>query len=144
MLKKITSLTIVLLSAAAVFAQISLRPRHRPPNLHDTGSRPSPSLKLKRRPRITRYFGRGLKRKSNKAPKPVYPAAARAEGAHGAVNVQVLIDEEGKVVSAVAIGGPATLREAAAEAARGATFAPVKLEGKPVKVSGIITYNFVS
>ncbi len=32
--------------------------------------------------------------------KPAYPAAARAVGAQGAVNVKVTIDEEGNVISA--------------------------------------------
>ena len=76
-------------------------------------------------------------------PKPPYPAAARAERASGAVSVQVLIDEEGNVVSASAVSGHPLLRAAAVAAARGAKFSPIKLEGQPVKVSGVITYNFV-
>jgi periplasmic protein TonB len=35
------------------------------------------------------------------------------------------------------------LRAAAVAAARGARFSPTKLSGQPVKVSGVITYNFV-
>nr|MBA3352045.1 TonB family protein [Blastocatellia bacterium] len=76
-------------------------------------------------------------------PKPPYPAAARAVGASGAVSVQVLIDESGDVVSASPVSGHPLLRAAAAQAARGAKFSPTQLEGMPVKVSGIITYNFV-
>ncbi len=76
-------------------------------------------------------------------PKPPYPPAARAVRAAGAVNVEVLIDENGRVVSANAVSGHPLLRAAAAQAAREAVFNPTLLSGKPVKVSGIITYNFV-
>lgn len=64
-------------------------------------------------------------------------------GASGAVSVQVLIDENGDVVSASAVSGHPLLRAAAAQAAGGAKFSPTQLQGMPVKVSGFITYNFV-
>lgn len=76
-------------------------------------------------------------------PKPPYPPAARAVRASGAVSVQVLIDESGRVVSANAASGHPLLRQAAESAARGARFSPTLLSGQAVKVSGIITYNFV-
>jgi protein TonB len=84
-----------------------------------------------------------LNGKAISLPKPTYPAAARAVRAAGAVQVQVLIDETGKVVSASAAGGHPLLQAAAVAAARGARFSPTLLSGQPVKVSGIITYNFV-
>ncbi len=84
-----------------------------------------------------------LNGKAISLPKPAFPAAARAVGASGAVSVQVLIDENGDVVSASAVSGHPLLRAAAAQAARGAKFSPTQLQGMPVKVSGIITYNFV-
>jgi periplasmic protein TonB len=77
-------------------------------------------------------------------PKPAYPPAARAIRASGQVQVQVLIDESGNVVSASAVSGHALLRPAAVGAARGAKFSPTLLSGQPVRVSGIITYNFVA
>jgi protein TonB len=76
-------------------------------------------------------------------PKPPYPAAARAVRASGAVNVQVLIDENGNVVSATAVSGHPLLRQAAVQAARSAKFKPTLLSGQPVKVNGVIVYNFV-
>ncbi len=76
-------------------------------------------------------------------PKPPYPAAARAVRASGAVNVQVLIDENGSVVSANAVSGHPLLRQAAEQAARGARFKPTLLSGQAVKVNGVIVYNFV-
>lgn len=76
-------------------------------------------------------------------PKPAYPAAARFIHAGGSVSVQVLIDESGEVVSANSISGHPLLRAAAVSAAQASTFSPTLLQGQPVKVSGVITYNFV-
>ena len=84
-----------------------------------------------------------LNGKAISLPKPAYPAAARAVRAAGQVSVQVLIDEDGRVVSASAGGGHPLLVPAALAAARGARFSPTLLSGQPVKVSGVITYNFV-
>jgi protein TonB len=75
-------------------------------------------------------------------PKPAYPEIAKRAGAQGPVNVQVLIDETGKVISAKAISGSPLLMIAAQQAALAARFSPTKLSEQPVKVSGVITYNF--
>ena len=75
-------------------------------------------------------------------PQPVYPDAARRMRATGTVTVDVVLDESGKVVSAVASSGPTLLREAAVQAALKARFSPTKLSGQPVKVSGVINYKF--
>jgi TonB family protein len=84
-----------------------------------------------------------LNSRARALPAPAYPAAARAVEARGAVSVQVLIDENGNVISATAVSGHPLLRAAAVVAAREAQFAPTLLSGQPVKVRGIITYNFV-
>ena len=76
-------------------------------------------------------------------PKPVYPPIAKSMGAKGPVSVQVLIDETGKVVSATAVSGHPTLLHVAQRAALQARFKPTRLGDQPVKVSGVITYNFV-
>ncbi|MEP6569307.1 MAG: energy transducer TonB [Acidobacteriota bacterium] len=76
-------------------------------------------------------------------PKPLYPQVAKQAGAHGAVNVQVLVDETGKVISAKAVSGHPLLLVAAQQAALGARFSPTRLGEQAVKVSGVITYNFV-
>lgn len=75
-------------------------------------------------------------------PKPNYSGAAKAVGASGMVRVQVTIDERGNVISASAMDGHPLLRADAERAARGAKFSPTKLSDVPVKVTGIITYNF--
>lgn len=76
-------------------------------------------------------------------PKPVYSPAAKAIHASGAVQIQVTIDENGNVVSAKAISGHPLLRPAAQDAAQKAKFTPTKLSDQPVKVTGIIVYNFL-
>ena len=75
-------------------------------------------------------------------PPPIYPDAAKRMRTQGTVTVDVVLDESGKVVSAVASSGPAILREAAVQAALKARFSPTKLSGQPVKVSGVINYKF--
>jgi TonB family protein len=75
-------------------------------------------------------------------PAPPYPALAKAARAAGVVTVQVTADESGHVVSAEAVSGHPLLREAAVQAARQARLAPTLAGGKPVKVSGVLTYEF--
>ena len=82
--------------------------------------------------------------KATSLPKPEYPAAAFAVKASGTVNVQVTIDENGNVISASAVSGHPLLRQAAEQAARQAMFKPTLLSGQPVKVTGVIVYNFVA
>jgi TonB family protein len=76
-------------------------------------------------------------------PQPAYPPIAKAARAQGSVRVLLIVDEEGKVVAAQAVGGHPLLQLAAVKAAREARFTPTLMNGKPVKVSGAITYNFV-
>jgi protein TonB len=85
-----------------------------------------------------------LNGKAISLPKPAYPAIARQAHASGTVVVQVTIDENGNVISAAAVSGHPLLRGVAIQAARGARFSPTKLSGQPVKVTGVITYNFVA
>ena len=77
-------------------------------------------------------------------PKPVFSAAAKSVRASGAVSVQVMIDEDGKVISANAVSGHPLLRQSAEQAARNAKFAPTILQGKPVKITGVVVYNFTT
>jgi len=75
-------------------------------------------------------------------PKPQYPLNAKNLRAEGTVTVEVLLDEEGKVISARAVEGNTVLRQAAVNAARLARFTPTILSGQPVKVTGLIMYKF--
>ena len=63
--------------------------------------------------------------------------------ASGVVLVAVVVDEQGSVVEARAVSGPAHLHTAAVSAARLARFTPTLLMGEPVRVSGTLSYNFV-
>jgi protein TonB len=85
-----------------------------------------------------------LNGKAISLPKPPYPQIARAAHAAGTVVVQVLIDENGSVVSAHAVSGHPLLQAVAVQAAKQARFSPTKLSGQPVKVTGVIQYNFVA
>ncbi len=75
-------------------------------------------------------------------PKPPYPPIALQMNLTGSVDVQVMIDEAGGVVSAKAVNGHPILRNAAEKAALNAKFDPTTLNGMPVKVTGVIVYRF--
>jgi TonB family protein len=75
-------------------------------------------------------------------PPPAYPDAAKRARASGLVEVEVVIDVNGRVISAKAVRGPALLMQAAEMAARLARFTPTLLSGQPVRVVGLINYNF--
>jgi protein TonB len=75
-------------------------------------------------------------------PKPPYPPLARTIKLQGTVVIQVLIDENGKVLSARPVSGHPMLIPEAQRAAMGAKFSPTTLNGIAVKVSGMISYNF--
>ncbi|HEV3468373.1 MAG TPA: TonB family protein [Pyrinomonadaceae bacterium] len=83
-----------------------------------------------------------LNGKALSLPAPSYPEVAKRSRAAGTVEVEVVIDLSGKVISAKAVKGPMMLQNAAEEAARRAKFSPTLLSGQPVRVSGVITYNF--
>lgn len=83
-----------------------------------------------------------LNGKATSLPVPSYPAAARSARAAGLVTVEVVIDGSGKVISAKATNGHPLLQQAAVQAAQQARFTPTLLSGQPVKISGVINYNF--
>lgn len=76
-------------------------------------------------------------------PKPIYPPLAKQMRVEGTVNVQVLIDEKGNVISATVVSGSPMLVHVARQVAYQARFSPTYLGDQPVKVSGVIMYNFV-
>jgi TonB family protein len=85
-----------------------------------------------------------LNGKAISLPKPAYPAEARDIGASGVINVRVLVDESGQVISVTAEQGHPALQRAAEAAARQARFQQATSSGQFARVSGIVTYNFVS
>lgn len=99
---------------------------------------PKPTVERPSRP----VSGGVLNSKATNLPRPTYPPAARVVRASGAVNVRVLVDENGNVTAANAISGHPLLKNSAERAARNAKFRPTMLNGQAVKVSGVIVYNF--
>ena len=111
-------------------------PSSLPPSNHNSAARATP-------PPPKTISGGVLNGKAISKPQPAYPPLARAAKASGTVTVQVLVDESGNVVTARAVSGHPLLQPSAVAAARQAKFSPTKLSGQPVKVTGVITYNFV-
>lgn len=83
-----------------------------------------------------------LKGKALELPQPAYPPIARAAGVSGTVKVHVIIDTAGNVVAAAAVEGHPLLQAASVAAARYARFTPTLYNGEPVKIAGLIEYNF--
>lgn len=73
---------------------------------------------------------------------PTYPLMAKTARVQGPVQVQVEINEEGLVTSAVVLSGHPLLREASVQAARQWLWKPTLLGGIPVRVQGVLTFNF--
>jgi periplasmic protein TonB len=111
-----------------------------PPPAH---AAPTPAPTPAQRPSTVHLTSSVLTSKALSKPAPPYPAIAKQVGVQGSVAVQVLIDEQGRVVSAKATSGHPMLQAAAVQAAYKAVFTPTLLTGQPVKVTGVITYNFV-
>lgn len=109
------------------------------PEANSNDTDPAGAHTAKRKP----ISGGVLNGKAISLPQPEYPAEAKAAGAAGPVAIQVTVDEQGTVISAQAVSGHPTLQSAAITAARLARFSPTSLMGEPVKVTGVIIYNFV-
>ena len=84
-----------------------------------------------------------LNAKAVSMPKPVLTEEAKRVKASGKVSVRVLVDENGKVISATALNNVAALREIAEAAARQVIFNPLTIDGITVRFTGILTYEFV-
>jgi protein TonB len=104
---------------------------------------PPPAPKPTPEPKKTIVSGGVLNGRAISKPQPAYPPIAKAARASGTVTVQIVVDESGRVIQASAVSGHPLLQQAAVAAARQARFSPTLLSGQPVKVSGVITYNFV-
>ncbi|HEX8773596.1 MAG TPA: energy transducer TonB [Pyrinomonadaceae bacterium] len=107
----------------------------------DAGGEP-PSSRPAPKPLTKPVSGGVLNGAAIDLPKPEYPEIAKRARALGMVTVEVVIDETGKVISARASSGPTLLRDTAVKAALRARFSPTKLSGQPVKIAGLLNYNF--
>jgi TonB family protein len=93
-------------------------------------------------PRLIRKTNVALQATAINRVEAVIPPAAAEARIFGTVIVEVSIDETGTVTSARALSGHRLLQGAAVDAARGWTFNPAMLQGKPVKVLGTLAFNF--
>lgn len=93
-------------------------------------------------PQQIRVSGGVLQGSAIRRVQPEYPPIAKAANASGAVQVQVTISEKGDVIDASVVNGHPLLRDAALTAARQWQFKPTELQGNPVKVQGVLTFNF--
>jgi hypothetical protein len=72
---------------------------------------------------------------------PAYPPTAKTHNVTGTVRVFAIVDETGKVWVTNS-EGPTLLRQAAEEAAKGWTFPPSSMGGKPVRLAGYLDFEF--
>jgi protein TonB len=93
-------------------------------------------------PAMTRKASVPIPGEALKRVQPSYPFSAKAARQGGTVSVEVVINENGDVISARAVSGSDLLRNAAVSAARGWKFKPSMRDGKPVKSTSTITFNF--
>lgn len=110
-----------------------------PPRVADEQDKPSPKADKKKSGQRHEI----VKGELIEAPQPIYHDEAKEQKVEGTVTVGIVIDEEGKVVSAKVVSGHQLLHGASRDAAFKARFKPTIVDGKPAKVSGAMTYNFV-
>ena len=75
---------------------------------------------------------------------PAYPQKAKDQKIQGRVEVQLLVNEDGEVIFANPLSGPEELWAESVKAAVSARFNPMKLSGKPVKITGRIILDFMN
>lgn len=73
---------------------------------------------------------------------PSYPATAKSARISGVVKVFITVDENGLVAKVERSDGPSLLRGAAETAAKQWKFQPVVVDGKPIRMTGFISFNF--
>jgi TonB family protein len=74
---------------------------------------------------------------------PFYPQLVKDAGISGPMVLEVVIDEQGDVISDRRLSGHPLLHEVASDAARAWKFPPTLIDGVPVKVVSTITFDFV-
>jgi Gram-negative bacterial TonB protein C-terminal len=75
-------------------------------------------------------------------PKPYFPQIAKNYRIFGSVDVEIIFDEQGKVIYAKAVSGKKIFYRTAEKAACSSIFSPVRYCGKPTKQKRVIRYNF--
>lgn len=75
--------------------------------------------------------------------KPIYPEMARRMRLSGVVELEAVVNEQGKVEDVIVKSGNPVLRMAARDALRQWKFKPFTRNGQPVKAVVAVTFNFV-
>ncbi|HEX6126862.1 MAG TPA: energy transducer TonB [Pyrinomonadaceae bacterium] len=73
---------------------------------------------------------------------PTYPAAIKKPRPAARIEVRIMTDVSGNVISAVVSRGPVDFHNAALDAARNLKFPSTSLSGVPTKVSGWVSFDF--
>jgi TonB family protein len=73
---------------------------------------------------------------------PVYPAEARKEKLEGIIALDIVVGQDGSVVSTKALNGPDILATAATDALRWWKFEPYRVNGEPVTVETTVAVEF--
>ena len=97
--------------------------------------RPKPEGEIKR---VSQLCGKAIS-----IPRPAYPEEAKSKKLSGAVQVDVVIDEHGRVIWAKAVSGPDLLQGVSMKAACRARYSPTLISGRAIKTENTIQYNFV-
>ena len=82
-----------------------------------------------------------LSGRESKRVTPNYPAIAKSGNISGTVRVFAIVDENGKVWVTNS-EGPTLLRKAAEDAARGWSFPPTLIAGRPARLAGYLDFDF--
>jgi periplasmic protein TonB len=83
-----------------------------------------------------------LREYATTAIQPQYPIIARNMRLSGVVQIDVLVDETGKVTTIEKSSGPDILRRAATDALKKWKFKPFLRDGQAVKATGFVKFNF--
>lgn len=80
--------------------------------------------------------------RAKRLPAPTYSPSAKAQRISGSVELSVLVDENGRVLSFSVISGHPLLAAGTFDSICRAEYEPFEVAGKPSKVIGKVTYNF--
>ncbi len=101
----------------------------------ELSDRPKPEGEIKR---VSQLCGHAIS-----LPRPTYPEEAKSKKLSGVVQVDVVIDERGRVIWAKAVSGPDLLQGVSMKAACRARYSPTLISGRAIKTENTIQYNFV-
>ncbi|MEZ5305768.1 MAG: energy transducer TonB [Pyrinomonadaceae bacterium] len=104
---------------------------------------PAPPPMMKEKPKKDIIITKGvINGEAKYLAMPTYTSAMKSMNFRGKISVSILIDETGRIISATPQAANPLFAKAVTDAARRSKFAPTTLSGNPVKVRGIIIYNF--